>query len=122
MQDGEVAGEREVELVRAVAADVGKGEIVCRRGVGLHHVVKVHEQVGGFAELVQLHGSCALDHGHEDAGGDSMAGYVGDVRVPASLAAQDIEEVTSDFATGDGGAEQFDRTDGVMPRRHESAM
>jgi hypothetical protein len=51
-----------------------------------------------------------------------MAGNVGHVGVPGSVALNDVEEVASNFAAGHGTAEHFEIADGLVLLGDELAV
>src|SRR5271165_26808 len=107
MQDRQVASERKGKVVGSVATHIGEGEIVCRRGEGLHHIVQIREEFCRLLQFGQLHGRRALGHGHEYARGYAMARNVCYISVPASVALHNIKEVATHLAAGDGSSKQL---------------
>ena len=95
-----MASECKAEIFVSIATYVGEGEIVCRRGEGLHHIIQIGEEICRLLQLSQLHGSRALDHGHEYARSYSVSRDVGYIGVPAPVAPDNVKEVATHLATG----------------------
>ena len=86
------------------------------------HRVQQRQQLAEVGTAAQRDPGRALDHPHQQAGADAVAGDVDDVGGPAGRVLDDVDQVAADLAAGHRQAAQFDRRRPLRQRRHEHAM